>query len=115
MSDGDYLPDAGDLVWTDFDPTLGREQAGRRPALIVSPAAFTLNTGFAMVCPITRRIRPFPTSVILPPALPVAGEVLLSHLRSIDTRARALHYAGAAIPPATAREVRDRLMALIAI
>ena len=115
MSDGDYLPDAGDLVWTDFDPTLGREQGGRRPALIVSPAAFALNTGLAMVCPITSRARPFPTSVILPDGLPVAGEILLSHLRSIDTRARPLRYAGAAVPPDTAREVRAKLMALVTI
>ena len=71
-----YIPDAGDLIWTDFDPTLGREQAGRRPALVVSPAAFTENTGFAIVCPITSRVRPFPTSVVLPGGLPVAGEIL---------------------------------------
>ena len=115
MSGGDYLPDAGDLVWMDFDPTLGREQAGRRPALIVSPAAFTLNTGFAMVCPITSRVRPFPTSVVIPEGLPVAGEILLSHLRSIDTRARPLQYAGAAVPADTAREVRAKLAALVTI
>ena len=84
----EFLPDAGDLVWTDFDPTLGREQAGRRPALVVSPAALTLNTGFAFVCPITSRVRPFPTSVVLPDGLPISGEILLSHLRSIDTLAR---------------------------
>jgi mRNA interferase MazF len=115
MSGADYQPDAGDLVWTNFDPTLGREQAGRRPALVVSPAAFTLNSGFVMVCPITSRVRPFPTSVIVPEGLPVAGEILLSHLRSIDTRARPLRYAGAAVPPATAREVRAKLMALVTI
>ncbi|MBI3275482.1 MAG: type II toxin-antitoxin system PemK/MazF family toxin, partial [Methylocystis sp.] len=66
----EYLPDAGDLVWTEFDPSKGREQAGRRPALVVSPAVFTENTGFAIVCPITSRVRPFPTSVVLPPGLP---------------------------------------------
>jgi mRNA interferase MazF len=115
MSGGAYLPDAGDLVWTDFDPTLGREQAGRRPAVIVSPAAFTLNTGLAMVCPITSRIRPFPTSVVLPEGLPILGEILLSHLRSIDTRARAFQFAGAAVPPKTAREIRAKLSALITI
>lgn len=59
-----YVPGTGDLIWTDFDPTKGREQAGRRPALVVSSAAFTENTGLAMVCPITARVRPFPTSVV---------------------------------------------------
>jgi mRNA interferase MazF len=89
-----YLPDTGDLIWTDFDPTKGREQAGRRPALVVSPAAFTENTGLAIVCPITPRVRPFPTSVVLPSSLPIAGEILTSHLRSIDTQARPIRCAG---------------------
>ena len=56
-----HVPGAGDLIWTDFDPTRGREQAGRRPALVVSSAAFTEHTGRAIVCPITSRGRPFPT------------------------------------------------------
>lgn len=115
MSAGEYWPEAGDLVWTDFDPTLGREQAGRRPALIVSPAAFTRHTGFAFVCPITTRIRPFPTSVVLPEGLPIAGEILISHLRSIDALARPIRPIGAAVPPRTAAEVRARLEAVIAI
>jgi mRNA interferase MazF len=115
MSDHAYWPDAGDLIWTDFDPTIGREQAGRRPALVVSPAAFVLNTGFVMVCPITSRIRPFPTSVVLPEGLPIAGEILLSNLRSIDTRARPIHPIGASVPPETARRVRAKLAALITI
>jgi mRNA interferase MazF len=110
-----YLPDTGDLIWTDFDPTMGREQAGRRPALIVSPAIFTENTGFAIVCPITSRIRPFPTNVVLPAGLPVAGEILTSHIRSVDTLARPVSYAGATVSPQTAQLVRARLNALIAI
>lgn len=110
-----YTPDAGDLIWTDFDPTLGREQAGRRPALVVSAAAFTVNTGLAIVCPITSKVRPFPTSVVLPSGLPVSGEILLSHLRSVDTTARTLRYAGAAVPGATAEAVRSRLAMLITI
>ena len=91
-----YVPDAGHLVWVAFDPVQGRgrEQAGRRPALVLSPAAFTRNTGFAIVCPITTRIRPFPTSVVLPEGLPVQGEILVSHIRSIDTQARPLRYRG---------------------
>lgn len=112
---GEYWPEAGDLVWTDFDPTLGREQAGRRPALVVSPSAFARNTGFVLVCPITSRVRPFPTSVVLPEGLPVAGEILLSHLRSLDALARPIRPVGAAVPPGKAAEVRAKLGALIAI
>ena len=115
MSRTEFLPEAGDLVWTDFDPPLGREQAGRRPALAISPRVFVLNTGFVFVCPITSRIRPFPTSVVLPEGLPIAGEILLSHLRSIDIQARPIRPVGAAVPAETARQVRAKLAALIAI
>lgn len=115
MTPSAYVPDAGDLIWTDFDPTVGREQAGRRPALVVSPAAFTDYTGFAVVCPITSRVRPFPTSVVLPPGLPIGGEILTSHIRSIDTQARPVRYAGGAVPPEIAQRVRARLATFITI
>jgi len=115
MSPSEFTPDAGDLIWTDFDPTVGREQAGRRPALVVSPAAFARNTGFALVCPISTRIRPFPTSVVLPEGLPIAGEILLSHLRSIDILARSIRPVGAAVPRETASLVRAKIAALITI
>ncbi len=115
MTDAPYVPDAGDLVWTDFDPTKGREQAGRRPALVVSPAAFTENTGLAIVCPITSCIRPFPTSVVLPSGLPIAGEILTSHIRSIDTQARPIRYAGVAVPREVAQVVRAKLETFITL
>ncbi len=111
----DYVPDAGDLIWTDFDPARGREQAGRRPALVISAAAFSAYTGLAVVCPITSRVRPFPTSVVLPSGLPVAGEILTSHVRSIDTLARPVHYAGAGVPPEIAQLVRAKLQSFITI
>jgi mRNA interferase MazF len=115
VSKEDYLPDAGHLIWTDFDPTKGREQAGRRPALVISAAAFTLNTGFVIVCPITSKIRPFPTSVVLPEGLPIVGEILLSNVRSLDTRARVIRYAGAEVSSEIAQLVRAKLHALITI
>ncbi len=115
MSAPGYVPDAGDLIWTDFDPTVGREQAGRRPALVISAALFTANTGLAVVCPITSRVRPFPTSVVLPGGLPVAGEILVSHVRSIDTLARAIGYAGASIPSHVRNAVRARLESFVTL
>jgi mRNA interferase MazF len=115
MTASEYLPDTGDLIWTDFDPTKGREQAGRRPALVVSPAAFTENTGLAIVCPITSRVRPFPTSVVLPSSLPIAGEILTSHIRSIDSQARPIRYAGVAVSREIARLVRAKLDTFIMI
>ena len=115
MITASYVPEAGDLIWTDFDPTRGREQAGRRPALVISASGFSKNTGLAVVCPITSRVRPFPTSVVLPSGLPIAGEILISHVRSIDTLARPIRYAGAAVSAATASLVRAKLAAFITI
>jgi mRNA interferase MazF len=115
MTPRTYVPDAGDLIWTDFDPTRGREQAGRRPGLVVSSAVFSENTGLAVVCPITSRVRPFPTSVVLPSGLPIAGEILTSHIRSIDTMARPIRYAGAKVPPEVAQLVRAKLNAFVTI
>lgn len=107
--------EAGDLVWTDFDPRLGRERGGRRPGLILSPRAFQEATGMAIVCPITSRVRPFPTSVVLPAGLPIHGEVLVSHVRSIDLLARPVGAISAGVPPATLAEVRAKLAALTGI
>jgi mRNA interferase MazF len=110
-----FRPQAGDLIWTDFDPTRGREQAGRGPALVVSPAEFWDASGFAIVCPITSRVRPFGTSVVLPPGLPIGGEVLTSHVRSIDTWARPVAAVGAQVSEQVLLDVRAKLAALIGL
>ena len=104
-----YEPEAGDLIWAALDPRVGREQSGRRPALVVSPCAFWKATGLAMICPITRKIRPFPTSVILPEGLKTFGEILISHVRCIDTEARHIEPAGESVPPETLTEVRLKI------
>lgn len=109
----DYEPEAGDLVWTDFDPRVGREQSGRRPALVVSPIEFWRASRFAVVCPITSRVRPFSLSVVLPEGLPIRGEVLTGQVRSIDTIARPVAFAGVRVPLAILEDVRAKLVALI--
>jgi len=114
-SSTDYEPEAGDLIWTDFDPRMGREQGGRRPALVVSPLAFFRASGFVIVCPVTSRIRPFASSVILPADLPISGEILTSHVRSIDTIARAITFTDSTVPPAILAEVRGKLAALVGL
>ena len=109
-----YIPEAGDLVWVDFNPTLGREQAGRRPALILSPRDLSENAGFVIVAPITSRVRPFPTSVVLPKGSAIEGEILLHQIRSVDALARPVKKAGR-IDDKTARDVREKLAVMIAI
>ncbi len=102
-------------IWTDFDPQVGREQSGRRPALVLSPVAFFRASRFAIVCPITSRIRPFASSVVLPDGLPVTGKVLTSHVRSIDTIARPIAFAGGPVPEGVLAEARAKLAILIGL
>ncbi|WP_284944225.1 type II toxin-antitoxin system PemK/MazF family toxin [Acidisoma cladoniae] len=104
---------AGDLIWIDFDPRTGREQSGRRPALVISPSALWEASRFAIVCPITSKVRPFASSVVLPEGLPLTGEILTSQVRSVDTLARPVTPLGAAVPAATLAEVRAKLSALL--
>jgi mRNA interferase MazF len=110
-----YEPNEGDLVWTDFDPRTGREQGGRRPALILSPIAFWQAFRFVIVCPITPKVRPFPTSVLLPAGGIVTGEILPHHTRSIDTQARPIIFTTETVPAETLTEVRMKLAALIGL
>jgi mRNA interferase MazF len=76
------------LVWFDFDPQAGHEQAGRRPALVLSSKRFNCKVSLAFVCPITSKIKGYASEVLLPSGSPVHGAVLCSHLRSLDWRAR---------------------------
>lgn len=110
-----YTPDEGDLIWTDLETRTGREQGGRRPALVVSPSVFSEATGLAVVCPIASTIRRFGTSVILPEALPVSGEILTSHVRSIDIVARPIRYSGSKAPRDILSDVRAKLAAVCGI
>ena len=81
-------PERGDLIWLAFSPQSGREQAGRRPALVISPAAYNATVGLALVCPITSKVKGYPFEVLLPPGCPVQGVVLADQLRSLDWRSR---------------------------
>jgi mRNA interferase MazF len=114
-TDASYAPEAGDLIWTDFDPRVGREQSGRRPALVISPRQFFEVSRLAIVCPITHTIRNFGSSVVLAASLPISGEVLTSHVRSIDTIARPIRFAGAVVPHDLLEEVRAKLAVLCGI
>lgn len=105
-------PERGDLVWIDFDPQAGHEQAGRRPALVLSPRAYHQAAPFAVVCPITSTRKGYPFEVELPPGLPIAGVVLADQVKSIDRRVRRIERAGK-VPPDVVAEVVARIMPLL--
>ena len=108
----EYVPEAGDLVWLTFDPQAGREQAGRRPALILSPKPYNVRAGLAFVCPITNQAKGYPFEVAIPAECGVTGVVLADHLKSIDWKVRRAERLGRC-PPETMDEVRARLAPLL--
>ena len=82
-----YVPDAGDIVYIDFDPQAGREQAKRRPALVMTPRSYNAAASLAVMCPVTSRLKPYPF------ALPIhikgrERRVLVDHLKSLDWQVR---------------------------
>jgi mRNA interferase MazF len=111
---GDYCPDAGDFIWIDLDPTVGHEQSGRRPAIVLSPHSYNAAAGLCVVCPITSRVRDYPFEVKLPDDAAVRGAVLADQPRSISWEKRPIRRAGQA-PDAVLMDVRERLAALIGV
>lgn len=87
-----YVPERGDAIWLTFNPQAGHEQAGRHPALVLSPAAYNGKVGLALLCPITNQVKGYPFEVALPGDLAVGGVVLADQLKSLDWRARQAEY-----------------------
>ncbi len=83
-----FAPDCGDVVWINFDPRSGHEQAGRRPALVLSPQKYNLKVGLAIFCPITKNIKGYPFEVLIPKCYKISGAILSDHVKSFDWRAR---------------------------
>jgi mRNA interferase MazF len=107
-----YVPNTGDLIWLNFDPQAGREQAGRRPALVLSPAAYNEKTNLALVCPISSRVKGYPFEVSLPEGLAISGVVLSDQLKSLDWKQRKAELA-ACVPAEVLSEVLARLAPLL--
>jgi mRNA interferase MazF len=84
----EYVPDRGDVVALTFDSQAGHEQAGRRPAAVLSPAIYNSKSGLAVFAPITNQIKGYPFEVVIPAGVPVTGVVLADQLKSLDWRAR---------------------------
>lgn len=108
------VPDRGDGVWIDFNPQSGHEQAGRRPALIISPAAYNGKVGLAIMCPITSRRKGYPFEVQIPDGYPVSGVVLADQVKSLDWRARDAEVIQR-LPQVVTNEVLAKLATLIII
>lgn len=107
-----YVPDRGEAVWLTFDPQAGHEQAGRRPAVVLSPRIYNERTGLAILCPVTTRIKGYPFEVLVPQGLDISGAILADQLRSLDWKARrATHIC--TLPPETTDEVLGKLEPLL--
>jgi mRNA interferase MazF len=83
-----YVPRRGDVVWLQFNPQAGHEQAGHRPAVILSPQSYNEKVGLAIVCPITSQRKGYPFEVLLPDDLDITGVVLADQVKSLDWRVR---------------------------
>lgn len=84
----EYVPQRGDAVWINFNPQVGHEQAGHRPAVVVSPGAYNSKTRLAILCPITSQVKGYPFEVTIPTGLDVTGVILADQVKSMDWRAR---------------------------
>jgi len=109
---GGYVPERGDVVWLQFNPQAGSEQAGRRPALVISPRSYNRKVGLALVCPITSSVKGYPFEVTLPEGLEVQGAVLCDQIKSLDWRTRSATRLGA-VPDDVMREATARLLTLV--
>ena len=107
-----YIPDSGDIVWIMFIPQAGHEQAGHRPALVLSPKAYNGKVGLAILCPITSQVKGYPFEVKIPEGLEISGAVLSDQVKSLDWKARQAKFICKS-PPATYNEVVQKLSTLI--
>jgi mRNA interferase MazF len=107
-----YIPARRDIFWIDLNPQAGREQAGRRPCLVLSPADYNGKTGLAVVCPITGQAKGYPFEVALPFGLATTGVVLSDHIKNLDWRVRRAEFREQ-VPESVVREVLDMATALL--
>ena len=85
---GPYVPERGDIVWLQFTPQAGHEQAGYRPALVISPRSYNRRVGLALFCPVSSQVKGYPFEVELPPGLEATGAILSDQVKSLDWRVR---------------------------
>jgi mRNA interferase MazF len=114
MTTAKPLPDAGDVVWVDFEPIRGNEQQGTRPALILSTRLMHEVTQLAIICPVTKNVSPWPAKVFLPDGLSVKGAILADQVRSVVRTTRGFRFIDR-VPEEILAEVRFKLASLIGL
>jgi mRNA interferase MazF len=110
-----YIPDQGDFIWIEFKPQAGHEQAGVRPALVISPASYNGAVGLALMCPITSKVKGYPFEVLLSSGkkFKLNGAVLSDQIKNLDWRIRKAKFIAKASPEIM-KEVIEKIHAIIA-
>ena len=107
-----YCPKRGDVVWISFNPQAGHEQAGHRPALVLSPQSYNRKVGLAILCPLTTQVKGYPFEVRVPDGLKASGAILSDQVKSMDWRARKASLL-CSLPDTTVRQVLNKLGTLL--
>jgi mRNA interferase MazF len=107
-----YVPQRGDVVWITLNPQSGHEQAGRRPAVVLSPGIYNEKVELAILCPVTNQIKGYPFEVLIPDGLPVSGVILADQIKSLDWRVRDAEWI-CTLPPRVVVEVLQKLGTLL--
>ena len=108
----EYVPERGHVVWLNFTPQSGREQAGKRPAFVISPGAYNKKVGLALFCPITNQIKGYPFEVLIPDGQNTHGVILSDQVKSLDWNARKAKFVER-MSAKTVEEVLIRIAALV--
>ena len=107
-----YCPKRGDVVWISFKPQAGHEQAGHRPALVLSPESYNRKVGLAILCPVANQIKGYPFGVIIPPGVKASGAVLSDQVKSMDWKVRGASLL-CSLPEDTVRQVLNKVGTLL--
>jgi mRNA interferase MazF len=109
-----YIPERGDIVWIEFDPSQGSEIKKTRPALVVSPLSYNQKVGLFLICPITSQVKGYPFEVLLSSQQNIKGVVLADHVKSLDWKVRKVKFEEKALS-AVVNEVTEKLLLLIEV
>jgi mRNA interferase MazF len=107
-----YVPERGDAIWINLNPQAGHEQAGRRPAVVLSPHSYNEKVGLCLLCPITNQVKGYPFEVSIPAGLGVTGVVLSDQAKSLDWRVRNAEFI-TDLPEGVINEVLKKLKSLL--